>query len=151
MRALRSAEENEIGDDSTDRDFADRLIVAVTYEGDRPAFASVDELGAMRSDDFDELWRAVFGTTKKPGVFDVVSPSYIRSDSRAWGERLRAGARHGSNAFETLLLAQAYDWAGGAEQPDRYFGVPLIDLTDGQLMAYRAAHEVIATTRRKRS
>jgi len=102
----------------------------------------------MRSGDFAELRRAIFGTKKSPGPIGVVSPTYNRSDSAAWGERLRAGASHDSNMAETLLLGQAFDWTGGGEQPDRYFGAPLADLTDGQLMAYRAARDVIGMMRK---
>lgn len=139
-RGLTSREEYAIRDDG--EEMLDRVVAAATVDRNGPAFASPDHLGALLLTDFEELASAV------TEALDVVSPAYIRVDVTAWRETLTEGARHVSNHADVWTIGGAYDWTGGGEQPDRYFGVPLCNLTDGQLMAYRAALSVVSDRRK---
>lgn len=83
----------------------------------------------------------------------VVSPVYGVCDSSAWGARLRDGVMLGGNAATAIRMSEAVDvsvgWGGlhRQQRPDRYYGRALHRLTDGQLMAYRAACAVVDSMR----
>lgn len=105
-------------------------------------FSSVDEIGSLDDDEFQELSSSVFA------ALAIVSPTYERSDVDRWSKALGDGAEHVSNLREALAIGACRDDHG--ERPDRYFGLPLADLTDGQLMAYRAACELLTKAQRSK-
>ena len=104
------------------------------------AFASPDEVGSLDDHEIRELAGAVDWALSRIG------PTYARSDTAAWKDVLRRGARN--NLAEAYSLGGCVDISMGPTsrytiaRPDRYFGVPLVELTDGHWMAYRAAREV---------
>lgn len=123
--------------------FAKEILCRALLTPDGPAFASADEVGALRPDEAVELDAAV-GLALAP-----ISPVYGWSDVEAWMRVLQVGAEHPSNIGALYALAGCVDTAIGStvyvrtERPDRYFGVPIADITDGQWMAYRAARRTI--------
>jgi hypothetical protein len=121
---------------------AAELIARAVVDSRGQPIGSVEDVGCLGDEDVLRLGRA----TK--AALDVISPTYGRSDFTAWARRLKQGAKHSTNIAEALALGGCVELALGygvgraTERPDRYFGVPLADMTDGQWMAYRAAREV---------
>ncbi len=117
------------------------LLVASLWTPAGPAFpGGAEEAGALEEDEGERL------VGEALGALAVVSPSYTRSDSDAWAAALLKGAADPSNMRIAFTLAGAVDVAlgyGGGRittaRPDRYFGLPFAELTDGHLMAYAAA------------
>lgn len=76
-----------------------------------------------------------------------ISPSFRTCDYDAWLAKLAIGAAHPSNMAQASALGSCADVAYGPKRmhtsprPDRYFGVPLGQLTDGQWLVYRAARQ----------
>jgi hypothetical protein len=83
----------------------------------------------------------------------VISPMYGRVNADLWKARLYEGAAHPVNLNAAVAMAECCDIAigfGGSARiarPDRYFGLSVSQLTDGQLMAYRAACSLVDTAR----
>jgi hypothetical protein len=76
------------------------------------------------------------------------SPLYAVSDATQWHAVLKNGAMHHRNYTMAARVASCVDVVGGFQKayrhqrPDRWFGLPTCELTDGQLMAYDAARSV---------
>ena len=153
VRALRGAEEEAAVDAAEGiQDPHQRLarirseLVAITvWTPDGPAFGSADDVGGLLQHEADQLGQQVLAGLA------TVSPTYGRSAWRAWAKALEQGAEHPSNIADAMLRGQCADQGAGGStpRPDLYFGAPLADLTDGQIMAYRAAREVVAKSRKK--
>ena len=115
--------------------------VIVTREG-HPVFASEDEAGS--------LWEgealALYDATKR--ALDVVAPALLSCDVKAWKAALVKGARVNlsiaSRMYSCADVVIGFSASMRAGRPDRYWGKPVCSLTDGQMMAFSAAHEVIA-------
>lgn len=109
-----------------------------------PVFASVEDAGALQDGEAEALLDEVFV------ALGTCSPTYARSDLAAWDRALREGARAPGNLHETVALGSCIEhgWAGSTPRPDLYYGVPIGALTDGQMMAYRAARAVVADLQR---
>lgn len=148
VRALRSIEEAEAADAAGDLPAEARisaaarhLVTRCLYTDGAPVFASAEEAGLLTDGEFLALWQHI------DPALAVCSPSYQRSDLMAWDKRLQLGAW--DSLPEAMILASCVDMSVGlggvctVERPDRYFGVPVADITDGQRMAYRAAREVV--------
>lgn len=111
------------------------------HAGER-VFADADQLFGLLEE--DEARQVVNATLKALGV---ISPSFQRCDYTAWLARLQLGAAHFSNRPQAHALANCCDiaigWSGHCRtaRPDRYYGVPIGQLTDGQWLAYRAARK----------
>jgi hypothetical protein len=81
-------------------------------------------------------------------AFHGICPRYGRSDWFAWRDKLRIGAQHASNETVATMLGDSYDavtvgkFNRVLDRPDRFFGVAPVELTDGQLMAFRVAREL---------
>ena len=78
----------------------------------------------------------------------TISPLRRSCNLDAWHDVLLKGAQHPANlstagsiylSTDTLVAPRSLVHLSA---PDRYFGLPLADLTDGQLMAYEAAKAV---------
>lgn len=110
----------------------DLIAMALLADG-RQAFTSADQVGALPSRVVDSLGLAVLR------ALAVCSPLYRATNDAAWERVLRAGAAE--NWRVALALGGCVDEGPTrlAERPDRYWGRPLIEITDGQWMAYRAS------------
>jgi len=102
-------------------------------------FGDVDELLDLPDPEVDAL---IIGFGK---AFREICPISYQSDWHEWLSELKKGAQHHTNERATVLLGQCYEAATFGnrvrilDRPDRYFGVQMHRLTDGQMMAYRAA------------
>jgi hypothetical protein len=129
---------------------AAELVSRALFTSDGPAFASADDVGVLMDFEAIALARDV------RAVLDVISPTYVRCDVGAWAAALKKGAYAAANWAETLALGGCVDCAFGMgfgrmiERPDRYFGIPMAEMTDGQWMVYRAALEVVEGLRKKK-
>jgi len=147
-QGLTGAEVDEAHDGAADVDAGSRRMDAVglrlaaaTVVDARgaPAFGSFADLAALPGPVADAIVGAALDG------LSVVSPTYARSDFIAWRDALLRGARDVTNRGTAGIMASAHDVvilpsrAFFHERPDRYFGLPLCALTDGQLMAFRAA------------
>jgi hypothetical protein len=119
------------------------LVAASLMTDDGPAFSSPDLVGCMASHLFDAM------SAEVRLALDTVSPTYVLSDLAEWERALIAGARHPSNRWTVREMANCVAVSLGPsqafchERPDRYFGLPVRELTDGHLMAYRAARAAV--------
>jgi hypothetical protein len=118
------------------------LMVVCLLANGRPAFGSPEEVDELTEDETDALLAAV------APAFNTVSPLRRRIDLDAWQEVLRRGAQHPLNISAAATVAAAtrtvIGFSGVVREsaPERYFGLPLADLTDGQILAYSAAKAV---------
>lgn len=153
VRALRTVDEYAIADASAGAPetraarCASELIVRSLLAPGGPAFASIEEVDAMDSGEVLDLAKAI------REALNVIGPTYAIVDIGRWEARLKEGAR--ANWSEMLALGGCADFAFGygvgraVERPDRYFGIPLADMTDGQWMVYRAARAVFEEAKKK--
>lgn len=122
------------------------IIAAVLHAGRGRVFASGADVEQLDGAEFDRLRRAVFV------ALDACAPVLSLQTQR----ELRAGASaNGSIAWLMFLSADTVIGAMGAvatiERPERYYGVPTCQITDGQLMCYSAAVEYLQELRSSQS
>lgn len=130
-----------------DRVMVAQLIALSLVQGGAPVFTSPAELGQLDEDDYLAVASVVL-----PAVA-TISPVYGLSDTAAWESRLVAGAQHRSNQVAAAALADCRErrtlirvrnkarcyQITTTDRPDRYYGLPLGQLTDGHWLCYRAA------------
>ncbi len=116
------------------------LIALVLWSGGTRAFRVSGGADLLYCSEFDALWSAVWR------ALDRIAPSRSRSDERAWFDQLRDGASARDNLSIMAAMADSRDLnrAYGYKpawlpRPDRYYGRATCELTEGQLLAYRAA------------
>jgi hypothetical protein len=149
VRSLSSADDSDIAEagegwgDAAGSAIAGEFVARALLTNDGPAFASAAEVGALDTHEAMRLALAV------KAALDIISPSYTRHDVAAWGKALKDGAKDVRNLTDAIALGGCVDYALGfstgrvVERPDRYFGLPLAEMTDGQWMAYRAARALV--------
>lgn len=117
-----------------------QLIVKCLYSGTVQVFKDTAELGLLRDLEFIQLAENVID------ALNHCSPTYNHSDIGAWATQLSIGAAHETNLATTYMLSDCFDvnMRGKTMRPDRYFGLPYSQMTDGQWMAYNAACKVVA-------
>jgi len=136
VRALRSCDEADLLEEAdvleADRRanalLAGYVRLALIADGER-AFRDERDMGALTTEEVRALGRQVVAALVR------ISPSYLRSDLESWMARLREGAAAPNNAPAREML--------GSATPERYFGRPLCELTDGQMMAANAAYGIV--------
>lgn len=116
------------------------VAAALCDERGAPVFDSADDVGELDDNECERIVHAV------RSVLDVISPTFATSDVRAWHSALVDGARE--NMHTAMVLGSCVEAVGRihVDRPDRYFGIPLGALTDGQHMAFRAAFDVFHST-----
>lgn len=153
--ALRGVEQEEAHDASKARggppDVQQRalwaeLAVRSLRTDDGPALGSAAQLDGLPGHEGAALLGAL------ATALATISPTYGWSDWPAWDRALRKGAEHRSNYGEALTMGACADFGamgGSSPRPDRYYGLPVADITDGQLMAYRAARAVFLDAQKR--
>ena len=150
VRALRGVEESAAVDDAAhlltksarDNAIVAGLVARSLWTKRGKAFANPGQVGELMPHEMDELGAHVLA------ALCIVSPTYGAIDQRAWELRLELGARHISNAHQVGMLADCVDVSLGhgirytTPRPDRYFGIPICELTDGHFIAFSAARTV---------
>jgi hypothetical protein len=126
------------------------LTAACLWTTAGKAFRSASEIAGCLDD------RTVLDLTMATmAALDVCSPSYTRSDWKAWELALVNGASDRSNITHAMHMTMCADVTigfGGSctiGRPDRYFGLPVAELTDGHLMAFEAARTAAEKLRSK--
>ena len=107
-----------------------------------PAGRPFPSSAAMRGLDEHELAQL---TRAAYDALADIAPTCARSNGKVWREQLLLGAKHDSNISEAGALATCVDLTPekSVPRPDRYWGVPLIQLLDGHWMAYQAARDAL--------
>ena len=141
VRGLSLLEAQEARDEADDETAAIVAHCVLDAHGAR-VFRSADEVLDLPEGESVALKSAALG------VLDAFCPLPGRSDLVAWRETVAKGARDPSNVTIVGLLGAAYEIAGGIskprfiDRPERYFGVPLRDLSYAQLLAFRVARSI---------
>ena len=155
VRSLRSIEEvaafDTYGKLENDKRREDRVVMTIVANSlltpSGKAFNNADEVGALSQHELAELGHAVVD------ALSIISPTFIGSDVDAWHATLKRGAGDPTNVYESMLLAESVDIAAGdgvkytTPRLDRYFGLRIGEITDGQHMAYLAARSVVEAMR----
>jgi hypothetical protein len=151
VRALKSLEYSEVIEAAdlveieqlTTSELTAGLVSACVYTPRGRAFGSAREVLGLGGEELAALGLEVLEAIHR------VSPVYQRTDADAWRMALKEGAQHRSCFFEALSMYRSCDRVGmnavAFERPDRYYGLPVRELVDGQLMAYSAAVELVSS------
>lgn len=81
-------------------------------------------------------------TDKVMAVSLTIGPSRLFSDYQAWDKAIQTGTQHDSNASFATSLGLCVG-ANGAPRPDRFWGLSLCQITEGQWIAFRAARSMV--------
>lgn len=118
------------------------LISAALLADGQRAFRICD-VGALYPSEFHSLSLEVLR------ALETISPFMALSDRDEWNEALGDGAASPCNISIASTMADCYSMSIGGQaiwrmpRPDRYYGKHTGALTDGQLMAFRAAFDVV--------
>lgn len=142
LRGLEAAEALDVLGEDPSRVASDKmggLIAACVAVHGKPAFRSSADVGMLDETEVRTLGVEVYETLAR------ISPVMHVIDLPAWQRALKDGAMHVGNMLTSVRVAACVDIVGGFQKvvrvarPDRWFGMPIADLTDGQLLAYDAA------------
>jgi len=116
------------------------LIAAALRHRGAPVFETPEQASDLAPGEFYALAGAVVE------ALSVISPLLGRVDRDAWLTTLAKGAWHPSNRVDAEAMCLAHDVVLGSKvyyhpRPDRYYGAPLCELTDGQMLAFTAARK----------
>ena len=136
VQALRSVEELEAWDMAADiepeeaRESAaiSHVIASCLLTPSGLAFDSGEQVAQLSEREVSDLGGAVFV------ALATVSPTWLRCNWPAWRAFLERGAKHPTNLGEAYTL--------GLSDIDRYFGLPIGQMTDGQRMVASVCREM---------
>lgn len=119
--------------------FRVEVLAAALWTPEGRAFASPDAAGGLLADEADALADACFA------ALAICSPTYQRSAVAQWEAVLAEGARDPANLADAVALGACVEhgWASTTPRPDLWWGCAIGGLTDGQMMAFRAARAVL--------
>lgn len=125
-------------------DYAVALFAAVVVTRDgHPVFASEDAAGSLAEGEA----LALYGATRR--ALDIIAPSFSSADAKLWKTAMADGARENMAIAHRMHSCADVSLGYGASvrvgRPDRFWGKPVCALTDGQIMAFSAGLEVIAS------
>ncbi len=103
-------------------------------------FPSVDDLACFED---SRVVDAILDVARP--LLDIVSPTPFTHYKSEWMHMLTKGAGDVTNQRAAVLICHCRDisQAGRVLRPDRYFGVPMSELTYGQWWAFEAARAVL--------
>lgn len=144
---MRAADVQAIRDDAERLDPFTRsgattagIVAAALLSRGAPVFRSGREVMGLPCETFAGLSGAVMAG------LGTISPLYGWSNIDAWLTALERGSRHPSNAAARETMRISHDITLGSKafflpRPDRFYGLPLCALTDGQLLAFRSCRQ----------
>ena len=137
-KALTSSEIQRARDEGGVQQIA---ALSIYCDGER-AFETGEEVGSLEFSECSALLDA-WGN-----AFSVICPAMLAPHAALWQEVIYKGAQSFSNFSVVLAMSECCDVAVGSTvvrtpRPDRYYGVPVADLTDGQRMAFSAANKFV--------
>lgn len=142
LRGLEASNALDVLSEEPARAASDRmcgLIAASVHVRGQPAFRSAAEVGMLDETEVKQLGAQVYEALFR------VSPILHLIDSTAWRDVLKTGATEKANMLTAARVATCVEIVSGftkvvrTPRPDRWFGMPISELTDGQLLAYDAA------------
>jgi hypothetical protein len=125
------------------KDIPTSVVCASLLADGEQAFSSPSEVFRMHKEEVDTLYGEV------AEALASISPLYASIDHAAWMAVLKEGAIHSTNAATAWAMSECVDTAVGASgtirtnRPDRYYGIPVREMTDGHRLAFSAAREAI--------
>lgn len=136
--ALTSEEVHRAIDEGGEHEVAARSIFC---DGEL-AFNSGKEVGLLETMECRLLMSAF------SRAFGAICPSLASQDAQLWKNVLSKGAKAPSNFSIVVAMSECCDVATGAglirnQRPERYYGLPMAELTDGQRMAFSAANKLV--------
>lgn len=122
--------------EAVDEYLARRVVLSLYIEGGRRVF-SYSQLTSLDSRACD----GVVATVTE--ALSTIAPLRAGVDLLAWGATLKRGAETGFNSFQLARVDPCVERrkSGWATRPDVFFGLPMCQITDGQLMAFDAARK----------
>jgi hypothetical protein len=141
VRALTWCEEMEIQDLHSQKESTLSLAyIAKSLMADgEQAFSSYEQASMLSESEIQRLEPEVALALSK------VCPCVFRSDMSAWEFALYEGAKHLTNAHAVSMAMSCIE--DGSEmvtqRPDRFYNMPLLELTEGHALAFRSACKVI--------
>lgn len=119
-----------------------RVVVASLRDDEGPAFASEAQADRMPH----RAWVDLMDAAMRGLALVMPSRALCSADDwTEWRKVLDKGARAMGNLGEAFRMRDCHDiavgWGGIARhyRPDRYFGLPVADLTDGHLLVFDVA------------
>ena len=103
---------------------------------DRPLFTSTQLQECLTPEEFRRL------RNQARLALDIISPTLLSADWKAWQDYLMEGAKHPSNFLQATALGGCYSTVSIGESiriirtPERFFGVPLSQLIDSHWLVY---------------
>ena len=138
MGAIDSALDSP--EDARELAFYPLMLEAALVSPDGRPFA---DAATYRGVDADELRRAWYAVSD---ALNIVSPIRATADVNAWNRVLHEGAQQNGGIVgrigECLDVSVGFGGVVRIPRPDRFFGLPTCELTDGQLMAFAAAYRI---------
>ena len=141
VRAMASHEIYSLIDDADDKP-AGIVCATLLADGER-AFSSPEEIFRLHKEEVASLYQEV------AEALISISPLYSSIDHVKWMAVLKKGAIHPTNISTALAMSECVDTLVGGggtirlNRPDRYYGIPVREMTDGQRLAFNAAREAI--------
>ena len=144
VRALSSHEFYTATDRAKSSAFRPAYIVTASLLADgEKAFSEPEDIFGLAQEEVSALFAAVAVALAK------ISPLYSLIDYPVWNSKLQEGALHSSNLSTALAMSECVDIVAGPSstivvpRPERYYGLPVSKLSDGQRMAFNAARKSI--------
>jgi hypothetical protein len=136
--ALTSEELNRAMDEGGIHEVAARSI----FCNEELAFNSGEEIRLLETTECGLLMDAF------AKAFGVICPSLVNQDSNLWRVAMSKGVQAPSNFSIVVAMSECCDMATGVSlirnpRPERYYGLPMAELTDGQRMAFSAANKLV--------
>lgn len=145
VRAITWAEEMEVQDlydenmSSLSLGYISKSLMA---DGEQ-AFSSHEEAAMLSEGEIKKLEHVVAEALSR------ICPCMFRSDMVAWGFALYEGAKHFSNSHAVSLALSCVE--DGMElvtqRLDRFYNMPLLELTEGHALAFHSICKVISEAR----
>lgn len=124
------------------------IVAACLFADGERAFCEPSDVFGLIEEEVRSLFQQV------ASVFSEISPIYCMIDYDAWLFALLEGSKHPSNLYTAYNMALCVDNVVGAERtithprPDLYYGLPMREITDGQILAYFAGKRAIDEIRK---
>ena len=125
------------------KDMAVGIVCAALMADGERAFSCPEEIFRLHKEEVSAIYSEV------SLALSEISPLYASIDHVEWTRVLKEGALHRTNIATAWLMAECVDIVALGDspiklsRPDRYYGIPLVEMTDGQRLAFSAAREAI--------
>lgn len=125
------------------KDKAVGIVCATLLADGERAFSCPEEIFKLHKEEVDAIYSEV------SVALSEISPLYASIDHVEWMKVLKEGALHQTNVSTTWSMSECVDIVAVGDstiklsRPERYYGIPPVELSDGQRLAFSAAREAI--------